>query len=208
MNITSLIDIVGGQLKNSPSISSFYNIKLESKKVSEGDLFIAKKETDIKEAIKNGAFVIIFDFETKVLDKEIAWIKVENCKEALIKILRFKLSPLSINVFFCDSFTYELVNIYKNSLKSTFLLSSKDNSILNILNNINSIENIFSNDQELLSTIYPACKVLRKKEYKIKNLIKHSLFETSFSYKEVFYTKLKLPALYLNSYLNFTVKIK
>ena len=64
MKISSLIDIIEGELINSPSISFIYNIKTNAKKVNEGDLYIAKNPNDLALAIKNGAFAIIYDFYT------------------------------------------------------------------------------------------------------------------------------------------------
>ena len=63
MKISSIIDIIDGELLSSPSISFVYNIKVNSKKIVEGDLFITKNPNDIEEAIANGAFAIIYDFD-------------------------------------------------------------------------------------------------------------------------------------------------
>ena len=96
MQISSILDIVDGSLLNSPSISFIYSIKTNSKKVKEGDLFIVKDLNDIEIAIKNGAFAIILETNSPILDNEIAWIKVKNIDDCIIKLIRYKLSILNL----------------------------------------------------------------------------------------------------------------
>ena len=202
MNISSIIDIIDGQLQNSPSISFIYNIKTDPKKVIEGDLFLVKNKDDIEIAMQNGAFAIVYDFEIEVLDKEIAWIRVSSVYQALVKLFRFKFSTLNLEVYYCDKVTYDLINIYKSSKKEIHLISSNLLRSTKIIENLSEEEIFFCADEELIKKIYPNYKVFSTKEYKIDNLIEHSLFETSFSYEERYFNKLKIPSLYINQFLN------
>ncbi len=201
MNISSIIDIIDGELQNSPSISFIYNIKTDPKKVIEGDLFLVKNKDEIEIAIQNGAFAIVYDFEIEVLDKEIAWIRVSSVYEALVKFFRYKFSTLNLEVYYCDKVTYDLINIYKSSKKEIHLISSNLYKSTKTIENISEDEIFFCADEELIKKIYPKYKVFSKKEYKIENLIEHSLFETSFSYDEKYFNKLKIPSLYINQFL-------
>lgn len=118
MKISSIIDIIDGELLSSPSISFVYNIKVNSKKIVEGDLFIAKNPNDIEEAIANGAFAIIYDFDDiNIVDNEIAWIKVKSTEESLIKLFRFKLSHLELEVYYCDKISFDLLNLLEAQIK-------------------------------------------------------------------------------------------
>ena len=72
MQISSILDIVDGELLNSPSISFIYSIKTNAKKVKEGDLFIAKDLNSVELAVRNGAFAIISDINFPIIDNEIA----------------------------------------------------------------------------------------------------------------------------------------
>ena len=112
MQITSVVDIVKGEILNSPSISFVYNIKTKVNKLQEGDLFISNNKDEIKEAIEKGVFGIIFDFDMDILDKEIAWIKVDNINSALIKLIRFKLSTSELKAYHCNEFTFDLLNVF------------------------------------------------------------------------------------------------
>lgn len=200
MKISSLIDVIEGELINSPFVSYIYNIKINAKKVNEGDLFIAKNDNDLSLAIQNGAFAIIYDFDTPILDKEIAWIKVKSYKEALIKIFRYKLSNIDLKAYTCDQITYELLNLYKNK-SFKFISSSLENSI-KMIENVKDNDIVFCTDESLLNKIYPKNEIFNKKHHEINNICEHSLFETSFSYENKFFSRLKISSIYLNQFLD------
>jgi len=202
VNISSVIDIIDGKLQNSPSVSFIYNIKTDAKKVMEGDLFLAKNIKDTQLAIKNGAFAVVHDFEIEILDNEIAWIRVNSLEETLIKLFRFKFSTFNLEVYYCDKVTFDLINIYKASNKKIRIIFSKLETCVKIIENINEDEIFICSNEELIKSIYPNYKPFSKQTYKINNLIEHSLFETSFSYKEIFFHKLKLSSLYINQFLD------
>ena len=61
MKISSIVDIVDGELLNSPSISFINNISSDAKKVKTSDMFIAKNIEDLKIALQNGAYAVIFE---------------------------------------------------------------------------------------------------------------------------------------------------
>lgn len=203
MKISSIIDIIDGELLNSPSISFVYNIKINPKKIIEGDLFIAKNSKDIDEAIKNGAFAIIYDIDNiKILDKEIAWIKVKSIEESLIKLFRFKLSHLDLDVYYCDKISFDMISLFKHLNKDIKLISQKIDNSIRVIENIKPNEILFCSNKELLENIYPTYKLFNTKKYQIENLIEHSLFETSFSYKDKYYHKVKIPSLYIDQFLD------
>ena len=102
MQISSILDIIDGSLINSPSISFIYSIKTNVSKVKEGDLFLARNLDEIQQAIKNGAFAIIVDTNTAIIDNEIAWIKVQDMDLCIIKLLRFKLAVKNLEAYHCD----------------------------------------------------------------------------------------------------------
>ncbi len=202
MNISSIIDIIDGELQNSPSISFIYNIKTDAKKVIEGDLYLAKNLKDTQIAIKNGAFAIVHDFEVEILDNEIAWIKVKSLYESLVRLFRFKFSTFNLDVFYCDKVTFDLINIYKSLNKKIKMISFNLEDCVKIIENINEDEVFVCSSEELIKSIYPNYKSFANEAYKINNLIEHSLFETSFSYKENYFHKLKISSLYINQFLD------
>jgi ferrochelatase len=204
VQISSILDIVDGELLNSPSISFIYSIKTNAKKVKEGDLFIAKNSNDIELAIKHGAFAIIIEENFPIIDNEIAWIKVKEIEISIIKLIRYKLSVLNLEAYFCDIVAYQLLKLYSSSFSKRIKLIP--NKLENLFKNIDELEEkniIVSSNPEILNKIYPQNKNFNEitTTLEIENLIEHSLFETSFSFKGVYFSKLKISSLYLAQFL-------
>lgn len=204
MQITSLNDIIQGELLNSPAISFIYNVKTDVNKIQEGDLFFASNHEEIVQALANGAFAVVVEDSTPILDSEIAWIKVDNIPKAIIKYIRYKLSQLEIEAYSCDTITYELLKIfYSNSTveKAIWLFSSNLTAILNAVNDIKEHDIIFSNNEELLHSLYPKNSAFAISAFKVDNLIEHSLFETSFSYRDHYFLRLRISSLFIHQFL-------
>ena len=205
MKISSIVDIVDGELLNSPSISFINNISSDANKVKTSDMFIAKNIEDLKIALQNGAYAVIFEKDFEVIDNEIAFIKVKNLELALLKIVRYKLSTLKIKSYFCSDETFDMLKLYQNNhTKPIFLISKNIEKAFKFIDDIKDGDILISKNKKLLESIYPDSKEFEKKldENSIKNLIKHSLFELSFSYKDIYFSKLRLSKIYLNSFLN------
>lgn len=205
MKISSIVDIVDGKLLNSPSISFINNISSDANKVKTSDMFIAKNIEDLKIALQNGAYAVIFEKDFEVIDNEIAFIKVKNLELALLKIVRYKLSTLKIKSYSCTDETFDMLKLYQNNhTKPIFLISKNIEKAFKFIDDIKDGDILISKNKKLLESIYPDIKEFEKKldENSIKNLIKHSLFELSFSYKDIYFSKLRLSKIYLNSFLN------
>lgn len=202
MQITSLIDILDGSLQSNPSISFIYDIKAKVSRFKEGDALISNSQVEISKALAKGAFGIIYSSEhIEVSDPEIAWIKVEDLNRAIIKLSRYFLANTKVKSFFCDELTYEMLDIWKKNHPKLVLL--EDNPSKN-LEKIKTIENhftVFCYDEGYLMNILPLSKPYKIANYKIKNVVEHSLFEVSFSYKNSFYQRLKLPIIYLKNFV-------
>ena len=203
MNISSLVDILDGCIINQPSISFIYSIKVNPSKVKQGDLFIASNTKEIKQAVNNGAFAIIFDKDVSIIDEEIAWIKVSCIKEAIIRIIRYKLSYLDIQVYYCDFISYEYLKLLvKNDKQGINLIPKNLKYFINKVDDITKNNILFSYDKNSLNKIYPSYKSFNTKVHKTTNLIKHSIFETSFCFENEYFDRYKVSKLYLNSFLD------
>ena len=203
MKISSIIDIVNGVLQNSPAISFITQSHTKLSKIKDGDLFISSNEDEIKSAVKNGAFAIIYDIPLDIssFNTEIAYIKVASIKDSCIRLLRFELSSSKINCLYCDDISFELFNIYKNSNEILCLSSDDFINYENIMNN-NNIKIIISKSQKYISDIYPISCEFKIKHYNLQNLIVHSIFETSFSFNSKYFYKLKLPMIYIDRFIS------
>lgn len=204
MQISSIIDIVNGKLLNSPFISFIYALKTNVKRVKEGDLFIAKNVEDIQVAVNNGAFAILIDESYPIIDNEIAWIKVENIDIAIIQLIRYKLANTNLEAYYCDRATYDFLKIYgSNSDKNVVLIPNSLDKFFKILDDICDDDILIYHNKYVLEQLYPKNSNFNTlQNYNIQNLVEHSLFETSFSYKDKFYSKLKFPSIYIPQFLS------
>ena len=203
MKISSIVDIVNGELQNSPAISFITQSHTNISKINDGDLFISSNKDEIIKAIDNGAFAIIYDISLDIssLNNEIAYIQVDDIKQACTRLLRFELSSQNIKCIYCDYISYELFNIFKNSNE---ILCMSDDILKNYENiqNSHDINTIISTSKQFILNIYPTSMEFEVLHYELKNLIVHSIFETSFSFKERYFYKLKLPMIYIDKFIS------
>lgn len=130
MKIETLVNLVGGELLNSPYISEVTSFTDECEKVSRGGCFFVKDKKDIPLAIKNGAYAVISENYEDIIDREIAWIKVEDIDRSVIDV--FKYEHLNAKVYICDEITEEIISKMNLSPNVFVLKNTKD--LLNALN--------------------------------------------------------------------------
>ena len=203
MKISALTDIVEGKLLNTPAISFVTQIHLNINKLNDGDAFFANNQAEIDNAIGKGIFAIIVDSMPNITDDEIAWIKVENLKKAKTNTLRYFLVQKNTSFTYIDSVFYKFLNLFKtrDSINNILTLSNNITKDFELLNNLETDKTIFCTNLKFLQAISPNINKLRCKNYKIKNLTIHSLFEVSFSYKDKFFEHIKLPQVYINRFM-------
>jgi ferrochelatase len=188
MRLENTVALINGKLINEPFVSRFENIALEAKTVKRGDLFIAFDEESIEEAVLNGAYGIVFHKPTQLTDNEIAWIKVENLEDALVRLLRFTLLHKNINVYSCDEIVLKLA--LQLMTESDFIVLSGDiRDIYKSLSNLESQSNILFCPALTTSDIFTDVKEIPKIPRATLNIIEQTLFETSFIYDNVFYER-------------------
>lgn len=201
MKLNSTVEIIAGKLQNKPAISFFYNYQNDPKKVKEGDLFFARNKKELYEAIQNGAFGVVYDFNVDITDIEIAWIKVLSVMDSIIRLARYELSQFELNFFYTDQTTFDLLKIYKNAHDDIFLIENIED-ILSLPKKVKDGSYIFSSDKSISAKLYPSSKKFANTDWDIKNLINHTLFETSFSIGEFYFSRIKLAQLYIKRYLD------
>lgn len=204
MQITSILDIIDGRLLNHPSISFIYSIKTNPKKVKEGDLFIVQDDEDIPLAVENGAFALVVDKKIDITDNEIAWVYVSSLEDTIVKLLRYQLSNIRLTAFYCNSVTYELFEILrKPTVHTNIKIVPEDLSkFFKTLDDLEENDTLICSNQKLLDAIYPVNFDFNTKQYDINNLIEHSIFETTFSHNDRYFSKLKISSLYLTEFLD------
>lgn len=188
MRIENILALTHGKLVNEPFVKNFEHIVFDVKHVKRGDLFIAFDEDMIDDAILNGAYGIMFDKPTQISDSEIAWIKVDDCEDAIKKLLRFRLIEKDISVYECNEIVLKLALqvitepnfiVINGDIKSIHkqLWNLEDNSTLLFCPSM-SDKNMFTNIKQLPKTALDSITIMEQ-----------TLFETSFIYDNTFYER-------------------
>jgi hypothetical protein len=203
MKISALTDIVEGELLNSPAISFVTQIHTDITKVNDGDAYFTDNQADLDKAVQKGVFAVIIDFIPQINDNEIAWIKVDKLTKAKTNILRYFLLQKQSSFIHIDEVFYQLLKLFKTKefIEKTLILTNDITSDFEVLNSYENNKTIFCTNLKFLQAISPNVNVLTYKEYDIKNLTIHSLFELSFSYKDRFFEHIRLPKVYLDYFI-------
>jgi len=210
MRLENILALTHGKLINTPFVEQFENIVFDAKAVRRGDLFVADDETMIQEAVMNGAYGILFDKPTQIQDSEIAWIKVDNLDEALIRVLRFTLIQKPITVFECDTITLKLAK--QIMTESSFIVL--DDDIRSLFKRLSLIESpttlLFTpslTPRDLFTTLQQMPTVAKERI----EIVEKTLFETSFLYANLFYERQQIAPFfipYLERLLTLLVDLK
>ena len=172
MKIETLVNLTGGELLNRPYISEVVSFTDNVDEVNRGTCFFAINNEDIKEAVKKGAYAIISTENVDILDKEIAWIVVDDFKKAVLQI--FKYENLKTKIYTTDKITSSIIKAM-NLEKNVVVIENEFDDILKALNlndkyivtSNNFIKKLFVNKEEIKSkNIMLTMKTLFKSEYK------------------------------------------
>ncbi len=100
MRLGEALDILYGELINTPYISAFSGATQKLEYVESGNLFFVKNLNDVKEAINRGAYGIVFEGDLEIQDKEIAWIKVLDISKSIKRFIRYILLQSQYSLVF------------------------------------------------------------------------------------------------------------
>ncbi|NLK66779.1 MAG: hypothetical protein GX282_04810 [Campylobacteraceae bacterium] len=196
MRIDNLTRLMHGTLLNSPQISSVESFTFNLKDVSLGSAFLAvnASDDDVQTAIEKGAYAIIFDNKFEVKNSEIAYIKVENLKNAMFKLMRFMATLNALKFIYVTPLMMKVLRHSKISPSVKFVDSSTEELFIDVMK-AKSGELFFSDDRELIEKITLNFSVLEPKfDASFEN--SGSLFFSKFRYKDENYT-LNLPQIFM-----------
>ena len=205
MRLENLLALTQGTLQNRPFVTRFDGISFDARKVKRGNLFIAFDNTQIDEAILNGAYAIIFDRPTQIADNEIAWIKVGDVDDALMRLLRFHLIEKELDVYETDLITIKLARqIITESSLLVLGQSIKDDFMA--LWNIEAGAKVLYCPKLIDRDTFVTSKTLPTTYKDEITVVEQTLFETSFIFDDIFYERQLLSPFfisYLERLLNF-----
>lgn len=196
MKIENFVKLIDGKLQNRPLINSCEQIVFNANRVSRGDIFVSNDVNQIKKALVNGAYAIVYEGDLEILDDEIAWIKTDSIDFSLKKFLRYFLLEKRSKIFYLTKVEFEILkSISGNNPKIIFLTNEIEIDFQNILQY--KFDFLISHNEDLLTYIYPPYQILEDREdLDIKFL---SLFKISFIYKNKLFSKVKLAQIHTES---------
>jgi hypothetical protein len=203
INFISLID---GKLLNEPQITSFNNIAYKLKDIKSGDLFIGKN-SEVKKAIDLGAYGVV-STNLRVTDDEIAWIEITDIHTTKLKILRYSIIKSNLPVILLSDVEYQIL-LKITSCSNTLLLTLEDHNVLNKLKYPQDLQFIVSTSSKDLDKL--DVKAVSWEYHHSIDVIKHTLFLTTFKYNNTLYSDIRFSKLFienLNKVLNILDYLK
>lgn len=194
--VQDIVEIINGELINSPAIGGFsgYCTKLEN--IKRGSLFFAAHPRDIEPALEKGAFGIVFDkfLQTRLNDDEIAWVKVESIQDAIIRLARFELLARSIRVIATNPTQYLIAKSLIHS-KSVLFFDESPIDLLDVVEEVRPAIIIAKSQQVLDLALEPIpCETPEQLPFEL--ITPMSMFEIKFYYKLYSY-KISLPCVFV-----------
>jgi len=165
-------------------------------KVELGELFFAVEKKDIKKAIENGAYAIVYEGELESFeDDEIAYLQVASIEEAAAKFLRYIMSKKEASIYYFNEIEASLlkqITLRKNKI-FTILPDNWQKAFESILNS--EYEIFISSNKEFVQTLTPNFQELEEKVSGY--IISDSLLKTTFKLEKYIYQDMDMPPFYL-----------
>lgn len=180
MRIENVVALTRGDLKTNPSITYFEDIKLNYLQIRRGDLFIALNPSEIKKAVYNGAYGVIYDAEDiEPTDPEVAFIKVRDASIAAFSLARYGMLKKSFRFISVDPVTLEIIKKISKSKSVEFADKQDIKSLFSLIKN-DEATTVFGSDEEFLSelTTDTVENFLAPKECKLQ-ISSSTLFESA-----------------------------
>jgi ferrochelatase len=197
MTIENLINIIDAKLVNNPKVTKISSCTIFPSKVELGDLFFADDKENIEKAVENGAYAIVFEGdEPKILDNEIAYLKVDSIKEASTKLLRYVLTKKESEVYYFNEIQEAMlkrITSRKSSLYA-FTPNSWQKSFELILNS--DFDIFITTNLDYAKTLTSNYKTLKKSESGY--IVNDSLLKTTFKIGKYIYQDMNIPPFFVD----------
>jgi len=189
MKIEDILNLTEGTLTSKPEIHAIESASVFPSKIGEGDLFFAAEAEDIPQAVENGAYAIVYEGETEILDPEIAWIHVDSVKASAFRLLRFVLLSKEADFYLLEKHEMSLLRmILTQKSNITFLSDAWHKAFEQILNGDGYL--FVGTDAELMRLIKP--ESLHLKVQAEGYAVSDTLFKSTFRIGKYVYQDIKL----------------
>jgi ferrochelatase len=205
MRLENIVALTHATLLNDPYVSEFSSIVFDATKVKRGDLYVAFETDEISLALANGAYAVLFQKPTQILDSEVAWLKVEDLENALLRLLRFRFVEKEIEAFCCDPLVLELSLGIDTFSKVIPLYGDFQTLIQQVWDIEHGAKVLFSEkftDANLFTKIFELSHIHKH----TIEVVEKTLFEVSFIFDNTYYEQVPLSPFFiphLEKLLNF-----
>ncbi len=190
MKIENIINLINGELLNSPIVTEIDGATVFYSKVDNGDLFISNDIEEINKAIEKGAYAIIYDDKSiKIEDDEVAHIIVDDIYEASFRFLRYVILNKDITIRYLNMHELSFAKMIITQKSNLTILSDNWKKAFEQI--LNSNDKLFvGSDKKILSMIKPDTKILSKKVDGY--IIMDTLFKSTFKIGKFIYQEKEL----------------
>lgn len=200
MNISNLIELTRATVLNEGSISSVSSFALSLKELNKACVFFSNDELEIQLALQKGAFVIISENDVKITDKDVFFLKVDEIKLAVLRILRFISEEKGLNFILCSKMELNLCPAFSlNYLHGDIFLDFQ--TIMKAKND----SFIYCDDELYLLKLCASYEVLRQATYKM--IEQGSVFFTSLLCEGLYFKNLHFPFILAQNFANIASKL-
>ncbi len=205
MRLENIVALTSAKLLSTPEVSVFEKIVFDASKAKRGDLFVAVCADEIDTALQNGAYGVLFDKPTQIVDAEVAWIKVEDIQDALLRLLRFRFIEREIEAYGCESVVLELAKRIDTDEKIVVMDGTLEEIVKKFWDIPNKTKVLFC-PKKLPSDLFVDFKEFGEIEKHAIEVVEKTLFETSFIFDDRYYERITLSPFfipYLQKLFNF-----
>jgi len=185
MKIEDLLNLTAGEVVSEPTVTAINSVTVYPSKVDQGDLFISNDADDIKTALENGAYAIIFsDSAVKISDSEIAWIQVKDIEKAAFKLIRYVLISRESSFYLFTEHELSFMRMIVTQKSNLEILPNDWKKMFEKI--LNSESKMFiGTDDVLMKMIKPDVSILNKEAS--CEIIADTLFKTTFKINNYIY---------------------
>ncbi len=178
MKIEDLLNLTGGELISTPTVTAINSVSVYPSKIEQGDLFISNNKEEIETALSNGAYAIIFsDASVKISDTEVAWIQVDEIEKAAFKLIRYVLISREASFYLFSDHELSFMKMIVTQKSNIEILPNDWRKMFEKI--LNSDSKMFiGTDEQLMKTIKPDVSLLNKEAS--CEIITDTLFRTTF----------------------------
>lgn len=198
MIIENLVQICQGELREIPPITSITNLTTKVEKVTRGTAFFGSSKTDIRQAIQNGAYAIIYEQDFFINDKEIAWIKVDSIFKTLLRLMRYEIEKREVKAVLLSKLQLNMLKVFSFDFDAKILPNSAEEAFTSVYE-LRESSYLFLADEDIIKVIAPKYESLQK-SLTINILQSHNIFRSSFICNKHYFKDFAIAPLFVEDF--------